>query len=66
MPASPRVPHLAFPLVLLAALAAASPAAAQWTRITQVPASIFYSVWVNGDRNENSHPRSPTAVTRCG
>jgi len=48
--ASPKVPHLALPLVLLAALAAAaSPAAAQWTRITQVPASIFYSVWVNGD-----------------
>jgi len=37
-------------VVLLAILAAASPAAAQqWSRVTEVPATTFFFVWANGD-----------------
>jgi len=36
-------------LVLLGLLVAVGPAAAQWTRIPDVPASDVFSVWANGD-----------------
>jgi hypothetical protein len=36
-------------LVSVALLAAASPAAAQWTRVTEVPATNIFSVWASGD-----------------
>jgi hypothetical protein len=36
-------------LVLFAVVAFATPAAAQWTRVTEVPGVTMYSVWANGD-----------------
>lgn len=36
-------------LVLLALVSLAAPAAAEWTRVSEVPGATFYSVWVNGD-----------------
>lgn len=35
--------------VALVALATASPASAQWTRVQEVPAADIFSVWTNGD-----------------
>src|SRR5512132_4214797 len=35
--------------LLLMLLTAASPAAAQWTRVTALPASDIFSVWAGGD-----------------
>jgi hypothetical protein len=37
---------LRFAIVATALLAAASPAAAQWTRVTEVPVTSIYSVWI--------------------
>jgi len=36
-------------LIVPALLSLASPVAAQWTRVTEVPPTTFYSVWTNGD-----------------
>jgi photosystem II stability/assembly factor-like uncharacterized protein len=38
-----------YTIALIAALAAASPAAAQWTRVDQVPNTELFNVWANGD-----------------
>jgi photosystem II stability/assembly factor-like uncharacterized protein len=35
--------------VLVLAFVAARPASAQWTRVTDVPVTIVFSVWANGD-----------------
>src|SRR5262245_48550948 len=46
----PEVMRHAHTLILPALLAVASPAAAQqWTRVTEVPPTTFFSVWTNGD-----------------
>ena len=36
-------------LILVASLSLASPARAQWSRVTEVPPTTFFSVWTNGD-----------------
>lgn len=41
--------NLRFSFAAFALLAVASPAAAQWTRVSEVPASTIYSVWASGD-----------------
>ncbi len=38
-----------FPILAFALLAIASPAAAQWTAVPDVPADFVYSVWAKGD-----------------
>jgi len=43
--AAPHIPAL----TLLVMLTAASPAAAQWTRVDQVPGATLFTVWANGD-----------------
>ena len=43
------VPRLGCSIVLFCLLAAAGPAAAQWTRIPDVPAADVFSVQANGD-----------------
>ena len=40
---------LRYSIIALGLLATASPAAAQWTRVLDVPASNVFSVWANGD-----------------
>jgi hypothetical protein len=40
---------LRFSVVLLGVLVVADPAAAQWTRVPDVPVSDVFSVWTNGD-----------------
>ena len=36
-------------VLVIAFVAAAQPASAQWTRVTAVPATTIFSVWANGD-----------------
>jgi hypothetical protein len=36
-------------VLILAAVTAAGPASAQWTRVAEIPATTIFSVWANGD-----------------
>lgn len=49
--------------LVLAIVATAQPGAAQWTRVTAVPATTIFSVWANGD-TAGAHDSSRSGRSR--